>query len=92
MLRKISELVWSRINKTEKLKEVYLKANWEKIVGDLSKKSSLNKIEKGIAFLNVENSACLHFMTLKKEEYKKKFNEILEEDYIKDLNFKLKKI
>ncbi len=91
-IESMNDLIWGLLRGNNKLRENYLKSKAEVVFENLSKKCILLKIEKEVAFVGVESSSVMHFMNMKKEIYIQKCNEILKENYIKDMKFKISKI
>ncbi|MCK5779831.1 MAG: DUF721 domain-containing protein [Psychrilyobacter sp.] len=87
----ISEMMEISITKSRQLKEAILKSEWEKIVGDLSKKSHVIFLKQGKLFVGVENSIWIQHMNFQKKNIIKKINTFLGGDYIKELIFKIGK-
>lgn len=88
----VKEAIDEAVIKSRKLKEGIIRGYWFEIVGKLSNKSEPLCIKKDILYIMVEDSVYLHHMSMKKEEYLKKINFLLSNDYIKDIVFKVSKI
>lgn len=88
----VSEAVEEAIVKSRKLKEGIVRGHWRDIVGKLSKKSEPFWIKEGILYVLVEDSIYLHHMSMNKNKYLKKVQEILKKDYVKDIRFKISKV
>ncbi|MGL4534466.1 MAG: DUF721 domain-containing protein [Fusobacteriaceae bacterium] len=91
-LKNIKELIENALKKSKKLKEVYLKNNWEYIIGEVSKKSFPLFLNEKTLYIVVENNVVMHYIFLKKEKIIEKCNEILNETYINDLSCKIGKV
>lgn len=88
----VSEAVEEAIVKSRKLKEGIIRGHWRDIVGKLSKKSEPLWIKEGILYVLVEDSIYLHHMSMNKNKYLKKVQEILKKEYVKDIRFKVSKV
>lgn len=91
-LKNIKELIENALKKSKKLKEVYLKNNWENIVGEMSKKSFPIFLKESILYIVVENSVIMHNINLKKNIIIKKSNDVIKENYICDLKCQIGKV
>lgn len=91
-LKNIRDLLENALKKSKKLKEVYLKNSWKDIVNEVSKKSFPLFIKEETLYIIVENSVVMHYFILKKEIIIKRCNEILKDNYIKELNCKIGKV
>jgi hypothetical protein len=87
----VSDLMGAAIIKSRLLKEGILKSEWDKIVGDLSKKSFVIFLKDGKLFVGVENSIWMQQMSFQKQSIIDKTNEFLGGNYIKELIFKIGK-
>ncbi|MGL4688319.1 MAG: DciA family protein [Fusobacteriaceae bacterium] len=85
----IKNLIDEALKKSRKLKETYIKINWISIVGNLEKKSFPNYIKERTLHVIVESSTVMHHMILNEEKYIKKCNELINEDYIKEIRYKI---
>lgn len=88
----VSEAVEEAIVKSRKLKEGIIRGHWREIVEKLSKKSEPLWIKEGILYVLVEDSIYLHHMSMNKNKYLKRIQEILKKDYVKDIRFKVSKV
>lgn len=88
----VSEAVEEAIVKSRKLKEGIIRGHWRDIVGKLSKKSEPLWIKEGILYVVVEDSIYLHHMSMNKNKYLKRAQEILKKEYVKDIRFKVSKV
>lgn len=88
----VGDMINEGIKKSKSLREAFVKAYWEDIVGNLDKKSEVIKIKDQKLFVKVEGSANLHFMTLKKGIYLKNIENLLNGEYIREIIYKLGKI
>jgi len=87
----ISDMMKKSIVKSRQLKEAMLKSEWEKIVGDLSKKSHVIYLKQGKLFVGVENSIWIQHMNFQKKLLIEKINVFLGGEYIIDIIFKIGK-
>jgi hypothetical protein len=87
----VSALMETAITKSRLLKEGILKSEWDKIVGELSKKSFVIFLKNGKLFVGVENSIWIQQMNFQKQSIIKKTNEFLGGDYVSELIFKIGK-
>jgi hypothetical protein len=87
----VSDLMETAIIKSRLLKEGILKSQWDKIVGELSKKSFVIFLKDGKLFVGVENSIWIQQMTFQKSMIIEKINEFLGGEYIKEIIFKIGK-
>ncbi|RUA07233.1 MAG: hypothetical protein DSY38_03070 [Fusobacteria bacterium] len=85
----VKDLIDAGITKSRPLKEGILKSEWDKIVGDLSKKSFVLFLKDKKVFVGVENSIWIQQLNFQKKEIIKKINELFGEEYVKDLIFKI---
>ncbi len=90
-LIEVSDLMEVAITKSRHLKEGILKSQWEKVVGELSKKSFVIFLKDKKLFVGVENSIWIQQMTFQKKSIIEKINDFLGDDYIKDIVFKIGK-
>lgn len=91
-IENIGRMIERAIEKSRRLKEGILKAQWKKIAGKLSEKSQVLYIREDILYVVVENSSVLHFMELNKKKYINKVNEILNGNIINNILFRISKI
>jgi hypothetical protein len=87
----VSDLMEVAITKSRLLKEGILKSEWDKIVGDLSKKSFVIFLKDKKLFIGVENSIWIQQMNFQKQMIIKKINEFLGGTYVEELIFKIGK-
>lgn len=87
----VSVLMKMAITKSRLLKEGILKSEWDKIVGELSKKSFVIFLKNGKLFVGVENSIWIQHMNFQKQSIIKKINEFLGGDYVSEIVFKIGK-
>lgn len=73
------------LKKSRKLREVYIKINWEKIVGDLKNRCFPVYIKESTLFIVTDASSVLHYLTLNKENILKKSNDVLKGEYLKEI-------
>ncbi|MGL5122939.1 MAG: DciA family protein [Fusobacteriaceae bacterium] len=85
----IKNLIDAALKKSRKLKEIYIITNWSNIVGSLEKKSFPNYLKDKTLHVIVESSTVMHYMILNEEKYIKKCNEVINEDYIKEIRYKI---
>ena len=91
-IENIGKMIEMAIEKSRRLKEGILKAQWKKIAGKLSEKSQVLYIKEDILYIAVENSSVLHFMELNKKKYINKVNETLNVNIINNILFRVSKI
>ncbi|MGB6128948.1 MAG: DUF721 domain-containing protein [Psychrilyobacter sp.] len=87
----VSDLMDVAITKSRLLKEGILKSEWDKIVGELSKKSFVIFLKNGKLFVGVENSIWIQQMNFQKQSIIKKTNEFLGGNYVSEIIFKIGK-
>jgi hypothetical protein len=87
----VRDLMEAAITKSRLLKEGILKSEWDKIVGELSKKSFVIFLKQGKLFVGVENSIWIQQMNFQKQSIIKKINEFLGGDYVSEIIFKIGK-
>ena len=87
----ISDLMGTAIIKSRSLKEGILKSEWDKIVGELSKKSFVIFFKQGNLFVGVENSIWIQQMNFQKQSIIEKTNEFLGGNYVNNIIFKIGK-
>jgi len=87
----VSDLMGTAIIKSRLLKEGILKSEWDKIVGELSKKSFVIILKQGKLFVGVENSIWIQQMNFQKQSIIEKTNEFLGGDYVSEIIFKIGK-
>ena len=87
----VSDLMEVAITKSRLLKEGILKSEWDKIVGELSKKSFVIFLKQGKLFVGVENSIWIQQMNFQKQSIIKKTNEFLGGNYVSEIIFKIGK-
>ncbi len=85
----VKDLIDEALKKSRKLKEIYIKINWIEIVGNLEKKSFPNYLKDGVLHVIVESSTVMHYMILNEDKYLKKCNEIINENYVKEIRYKI---
>ena len=85
----VRDLMEVAITKSRLLKEGILKSEWDKIVGELSKKSFVIFLKQGKLFVGVENSIWIQQMNFQKQSIIKKINEFLGGDYVSEIIFKI---
>ncbi len=88
----VSEAVEEAVVKSRKLKEGIIRGHWFEIVGNLSTKSEPLWIKEDTLYILVEDSVYLHHMSMNKNKYLKKIEEILKKVYVKDMRFKVSKV
>lgn len=91
-IMRVSEAIEEAILKSRKLKEGIIRGKWHVIVEKLSKKSEPLWIKDSTLYVLVEDSMYLHHMSMNKSRYLEKINELLKNEYIKDIRFKISKI
>ena len=85
----VKDLMEVAITKSRLLKEGILKSEWDKIVGELSKKSFVIFLKQGKLFIGVENSIWIQQMNFQKQSIIKKINEFLGGHYVEEIVFKI---
>ena len=85
----VKDLMEVAITKSRLLKEGILKSEWDKIVGELSKKSFVIFLKQGKLFVGVENSIWIQQMNFQKQAIIKKINEFLGGEYVSEIIFKI---
>lgn len=89
-IKETSTIVREAIKKSKKLREFYLKAKWNEVVGDaLCKRSQPIKIEEGILYITVDGSSVANYLRLSYENIILKSNEVLEDNYINEIRIKI---
>ena len=91
-IESIGNMIERAIEKSRRLKEGILKAQWKNITGKLSEKSQVLYIKESVLYVAVENSSILHFMEINKKKYINKVNEILNGNIVNDILFRISKI
>ena len=91
-IENIGRMIERAIEKSRKLKEGILKAQWKNITGKLSEKSQVLYIKENMLYIVVKSSSVLHFMEMNKKKYIDKVNEILNANIINDMSFRISKI
>lgn len=91
-IENIGRMIERAIEKSRKLKEGILKAQWKDITGKLSEKSQVLYIKENMLYIVVESSSVLHFMEMNKKKYIDKVNEILNANIINNMSFRISKI
>lgn len=89
-LIEVKDMMAGAIGKSRMLKEGILKGNWDKIVGELSKKTQVLYLKEKTLFIGVEGSIWVQHMTLEKKKIIEKVNKFLGGLYITDLGFKIR--
>lgn len=88
----VKEMIETAVVKSRKLKEGIVVARWEEIVGKVAKKSNPVGIKDETLYVYVEDSVFLHHMSMNKNKYLEKIEEILKDSYVKDIKFKVGKV
>lgn len=91
-VKSVKEAIEVAIEKSKKLKEAILKANWNAVVGELSKKTRLVYVKDQIAYIIVDGPIFLQHMRMSKEDIIKKANKLLKVEYLIDLKFKVGRV
>lgn len=91
-IENIGRMIERAIEKSRRLKEGILKAQWKNIAGKLSEKSQVLYIKEDVLYTVVESSSVLHFMEMNKKKYIDKVNEILNANIINEMSFRISKI
>ena len=85
----ISDLIEKALKKSTKLKEVFIKNNWVNIVGDIEKKTFPKLLKESTLYVITESSVISHHLSMKEKMIIEKCNEIIKEDYVKHIRFKV---
>ncbi|MGL4307571.1 MAG: DUF721 domain-containing protein [Cetobacterium sp.] len=88
----VKTMIETAIVKSRKLKEGIVISRWEEIVDKLALKSTPIVLKEGTLYVYVEDSIYLHHMSMNKNKYLQKIEEILKSDYVKDIRFKVGKV
>ena len=88
----VSKEIKEAFSKSRRLREGLLKACWHKVVGRLAQKTVPLCIKDEVLFVGVEDSLYLHHMSMNKNKYILKVQEILKNNEIKDMRFKISEI
>ena len=91
-IESIGNMIERAIEKSRRLKEGILKAQWKNITGKLSEKSQVLYIKESVLYVAVENSSILHFMEINKKKYINKVNEILNGNIVNDILFRISRL
>lgn len=91
-LMSVSDAIEEAVIKSRRLKEGIIKGCWREIVGKLSSESKPKTLKDGVLLVVVSDSIYLHHMSMNKNKYLKTINEILKNDYVEDIRFKISKI
>ena len=90
--KQLKEMVETAISKSRKLKEGILRAKWENIAGELSKKSEALYIKNRVLYVAAENSMWIQHLNFKKLDLLNRCNDVLGDSYLVDIFFKAGKI
>lgn len=88
----IKSMIEDAVSKSNVLRISMIKGAWESITGNLAPKSEPLGIKDGILYAAVENSICLHTMTMKKNLYIEKIRILLKGEYVTDIKYRVRKI
>lgn len=88
----VSKEIKEAFSKSRRLREGLLKACWHKVVDRLAQKTVPLCIKDEVLFVGVEDSLYLHHMSMNKNKYILKVQEILKNNEIKDMRFKISEI
>lgn len=91
-LNNVSEMIDTAIDKSMRLKEGVLKAEWEKIVGKICEKCQPEYIKDGVLYIRVESPVFIHHLTFEKNKYIEKVNKYFCKKVIKDIVVKTGKL
>lgn len=87
MVKHVSEFLSKLVSEDNSWK-VKLLSNWSEIIGNLSDKVSIEKIERDLLVLNVSNPAWAQELFMLSHVLKKKINDFLGNKYINQIRFK----
>lgn len=83
----LKDLIDEGLKKSRKLKEVYIKIYWKNIAGSLWERCFPKELKGGTLFIICESSAIVHHMKLHETKLVEKINEVIKENYVKELRF-----
>ena len=86
---KISELIENALKKSIKLKEIFIKNNWGEIIGDIEKKTFPKLLKDSTLYVITESSIISHYLSMREKMIIQKCNEIIKEEYVKHIRFKV---
>ena len=86
--KQLKEMVETAISKSRKLKEGIIRAKWESIAGELSKKSEPLYIKNRVLYVAAENSMWIQHLNFKKLDLLNRCNSVLGDSYLVDIFFK----
>ena len=86
--KQLKEMVETAISKSRKLKEGILRAKWESIAGELSKRSEALYIKNRVLYVAAENSMWIQHLNFKKLYLLNRCNSVLGDSYLVDIFFK----
>jgi hypothetical protein len=84
--RHISELLHNFVGKQDNWKTVLLQ-NWEKVIGSLKDKVSIEKIDRNLLVLKVCHPAWAQELFLLSDVLKQKINSLFDKEHIKEIRF-----
>lgn len=86
---RMDEIIKVQLDKSKVLKNIFLKNNWEKIIGEaLADKSEPLYIKEGTLFILVENSIWIQQMQFLRRNIVENVNSFLEGIYVERITFK----
>lgn len=88
----VKEMIERAVSKSGTLRISIIKGAWQGITGELSLKSEPLGIKDAVLYVAVENSICLHALSMRKEKYIEKINRLLKGQYIVDVKYRVRKI
>lgn len=91
-LMSVSNAIEEAVIKSRRLREGIIKGCWREIVGKVASESKPKTLKDSVLLVVVSDSMYLHHMSMNKNKYLRLINEILKDDYVKDIRFKISKI
>lgn len=91
-LSNVSEMIDTAVEKSRRLKEGILKAEWEKIVGKICERCQPDYIKEKVLYIRAESPIFIHHLTMEKNKYIKRINEYFEEVVVEDIVVKTGKL
>ena len=89
-IKNTSEIIDEALKKSKKLREVYLKAKWNEVVGDsLTERCYPLKIIDECLYVVADTSSVANYLRMSQEDIIFKVNRILKDEIIKDIRIKI---
>lgn len=88
----VKKMIEEAVSKSATLRISIIKGAWPSIAEELNLKSEPLGIKDGILYTAVENSICLHAMSMRKDKYIGKINRLLKGEYVVDIKYRVRKI